>query len=281
MPGDDKRRGSIKVESGPTMSLRGALATKQSILPLTRRDGLLRGACHRARIRATRWLAMAVWLCPRKSFGIIRDPLRLDSDLAQLPGRHRDLAAEIKAGRGSRPAGHERHAVLVEDAFDIRHYRAQIGTKTGCQNDRIEFFAGRIGEYDTIRREIIDAAAHLDRPISDLRERADVDQRHAPVLFDHLARTFGRAAQAELFEIAEREPQHRCVDGIDEARGQAPIQDHPRENGKTEEIARNDLDRAAHGERDIDPGIGEIERDLASGIAEAYDQHALACIRFG
>jgi hypothetical protein len=32
-------------------------ATKQSIL-LLRRDGLLRGACHRARIRATRWLAM-------------------------------------------------------------------------------------------------------------------------------------------------------------------------------------------------------------------------------
>src|SRR5712672_983662 len=26
----------------------------------TRRDGLLRGACHRARIRATRWLAMTV-----------------------------------------------------------------------------------------------------------------------------------------------------------------------------------------------------------------------------
>jgi hypothetical protein len=32
-------------------------ATKQSILSW-RRDGLLRGACHRARIRATRWLAM-------------------------------------------------------------------------------------------------------------------------------------------------------------------------------------------------------------------------------
>jgi hypothetical protein len=37
-------------------------ATKQSILSL-RLDGLLRGACHRARIRATRWLAMtASWL---------------------------------------------------------------------------------------------------------------------------------------------------------------------------------------------------------------------------
>jgi hypothetical protein len=34
-------------------SLRGALATKQSI-PRHTKAGLLRGACHRARIRATR-----------------------------------------------------------------------------------------------------------------------------------------------------------------------------------------------------------------------------------
>src|SRR5437899_3137122 len=34
-------------------------ATEQSILPLLL-HGLLRGACHRARIRATRWLAMTV-----------------------------------------------------------------------------------------------------------------------------------------------------------------------------------------------------------------------------
>jgi hypothetical protein len=34
-------------------------ATKQSNLPLLL-HGLLRGACHRARIRATRWLAMTV-----------------------------------------------------------------------------------------------------------------------------------------------------------------------------------------------------------------------------
>src|SRR5260370_31559363 len=33
-------------------SLRGALATKQSILSFTWRDGLLRGACHRAALRA-------------------------------------------------------------------------------------------------------------------------------------------------------------------------------------------------------------------------------------
>jgi len=39
-------------------SLRGALATKQSSFSFRFNDGLLRGACHRARIRATRWLAM-------------------------------------------------------------------------------------------------------------------------------------------------------------------------------------------------------------------------------
>ena len=36
------------------VSLRGASATKQSMLSFARRDGLFRGACHRARIRATR-----------------------------------------------------------------------------------------------------------------------------------------------------------------------------------------------------------------------------------
>ena len=55
-----------------------AEATKQSILLLVRRDGLLRGACHRAHIRATRWLAMTAprraTLCrssPRESAGPI------------------------------------------------------------------------------------------------------------------------------------------------------------------------------------------------------------------
>jgi hypothetical protein len=42
-------------------SLRGALATKQSsFLFRGAKAGLLRGACHRARVRATRWLAMTI-----------------------------------------------------------------------------------------------------------------------------------------------------------------------------------------------------------------------------
>src|SRR5260370_12152778 len=35
-------------------------ATKQLILLFTRRDGLLRGPCHRARFAPARWLAMTV-----------------------------------------------------------------------------------------------------------------------------------------------------------------------------------------------------------------------------
>jgi hypothetical protein len=49
MPGHDD-------EAAVIASLRGAQATKQSTL--LGGHGLLRRACHRARIRATRWLAM-------------------------------------------------------------------------------------------------------------------------------------------------------------------------------------------------------------------------------
>ena len=41
-------------------SLRGAKATKQSSLSLLCSPGLLRGACDRARIRATRWFAITL-----------------------------------------------------------------------------------------------------------------------------------------------------------------------------------------------------------------------------
>src|SRR4029079_8774595 len=54
---------------GPALSpsLLGALATKQSILFFLSMHGLLRGACHRARIRATRWLAMTLKYPPDTS----------------------------------------------------------------------------------------------------------------------------------------------------------------------------------------------------------------------
>src|SRR5256885_8486527 len=54
--------------------------------------------------------------------------------------------------------------------------------RSGCENDGVEFFGCPIGEDDTVGREAIDTAAHLDRTIPDFGKRADVDQRHAAIL---------------------------------------------------------------------------------------------------
>ena len=171
--------------------------------------------------------------------------------------------------------------MVIEHALDTRNQPAQIGAEAGCENDGVEFFGARIAEYDTVGREAIDTAAHLDRAVPDFGERADIDQRHASILFNHLARSLRGTPETELLEIADRQPQHRRVDEIDETRGQPPVQDRPRQNGKAEQIARNDLDRTANGQGDIDAAIGEIERDLAAGIAEADDEHAPAGKRLG
>jgi hypothetical protein len=48
-------------------SLRGGKRRSNPSLRFTRRNGLRRGACHRARIRATRWLAMTEEAAERPS----------------------------------------------------------------------------------------------------------------------------------------------------------------------------------------------------------------------
>jgi hypothetical protein len=55
---------SENVKLCPTVIARSE-ATKQSILILHLPHGLLPGACHRARIRATRWLAMTLLISLR------------------------------------------------------------------------------------------------------------------------------------------------------------------------------------------------------------------------
>ena len=63
------RRGNAVVcfhIAGTTSMEYGVIARSESDEAIhsffARRNGLLRGACHRARIRATRWLAMTEWL---------------------------------------------------------------------------------------------------------------------------------------------------------------------------------------------------------------------------
>ena len=153
--------------------------------------------------------------------------------------------------------------------------------KAGRQHDRVEIFASPIVEHDAVVRQAVDPAAYLDGAVPDPAERADIDQRDAAVFGDHLARSFGRAAQTETFHRAEREPQYRRVDEIDHTRRQlqTPVEDRPGQDRQTQQIARQDLNRAANRERDIDAGLRQIERDLAARIAKPHHQHPLAQIR--
>ena len=65
---------------------------------------------------------------------------------------------------------------------------------------------------------------------------------------------------------------------IDQARRQVPIQDRPGQDRQTQEIARQNLNRAANRKRDIDAGLRQIERDLPARISQSDHQHPLAQI---
>ena len=186
------------------------------------------------------------------------------------------MTTEIQSRRDRRLPCDTRHAGPVEYAVNIRHQSAQVRTEAGCENDRANSLGRSVQENDAVRREPVDPAAYLDRAIPDPGEGADIDQRHAPIVLAHLARTFGRAAQSELLEITERQPQDRPVDDIDQTCGQMLIEDGPRHDGKTKQIPRDDLHWTANGHHHVDAGIRKVKGDLATGIAEADHEHTLS-----
>src|SRR6266700_7188786 len=77
-------------------------ATKQSRLSL--QHGLLRGACHRARIRAARWLAMTIQTQRIPTDALSSTRPQRPENFADLPGHHdvrrTDRRGDVDAGRG-------------------------------------------------------------------------------------------------------------------------------------------------------------------------------------
>jgi hypothetical protein len=71
------------------------------------RNGLLRGACHRARIRATRWLAMTVWRLAFWLFEIVKrtrpvpgnKPQKVVPDPLSIPGPQKGRRRDTFAGQ--------------------------------------------------------------------------------------------------------------------------------------------------------------------------------------
>src|ERR1700676_3412229 len=138
------------VVPAPTMlSLRGAIATKQSTL-VSLRAGLLRGACHRARVRATRWLA--------------KTGLETPQTRKQCQAEQRDRAEDEAECEGPEPAaarflGHDwrGHRGGNQRMFALDHAARDI-VGDGVDDDRD--VAG-FGEHDAaeagILHETIDA----------------------------------------------------------------------------------------------------------------------------
>jgi hypothetical protein len=86
-------------------------ATKQSI-PSPRRDGLLRGACHRARIRATRWLAMTAPIFKHASASSRRDASEFCKNHSPRDNRGRRECRASNAPAASR-AERKKHTSVV------------------------------------------------------------------------------------------------------------------------------------------------------------------------
>ena len=164
----------------------------------------------------------------------------------------------------------------IEHVLHVGHQTAQIGPETGRENDGVECLGRRIGEYDAIRRETIDAAAYPDRAVPDLGERPDIDQRHAPVLLDHLPRTFGGAAQSQLSMLPTASRNTGALMRSTRRAGKRRYRIAHDRIGKPRRSRGRIWTGTADRQRDIDAGIGKVERDLAAGIAEADHQHALA-----
>ncbi|SPJ14854.1 hypothetical protein SBBP2_1390017 [Burkholderiales bacterium] len=66
--------------------------------------------------------------------------MRFNPNLAQLPGRRRDEAAEKEAGFTGGSARCDRHPLAVKHALYVWQELAKVRTKAGRENDAIELF---------------------------------------------------------------------------------------------------------------------------------------------
>jgi len=73
-----------------------------------------------------------------------------------------------------------------------------------------------------------------------------------------LSRPFDGTAQAKLFHGAERQPQDRGIEPVDQAGRQVLVHDRPCQDRQPEKFARQKLHRAANRQSDIDAGITNV-----------------------
>src|SRR4051812_12131237 len=131
----------------------------------------------------------------------------LEPDLAQLPRRDRDMAAEEQAGMAGRAPAHDGRAGTIEHAVMIGQESAQTRAVAGRLYDDVEWRARSVVEMHVRARDPRDAGTHRDQSAPDAVDGADVQQRDLPVLGHLRHRSFCRPAQPEWLEIADRQPE--------------------------------------------------------------------------
>src|SRR5580700_7822420 len=210
---------------------------------------------------------------PRLSRDRVGNAFRLNADLPQLPERRRNDAAKEKAGLRCRSATDKRRSRCVQHASRLGPQRAEVWAEAGREDDRVKAFGGRLLEVDALAGKVCDIAPQLDPSVANRIEHSYVDEWYAPVFLDGLERPLGQALQAELFDRADREPEQGRVDLVRYSRGKQSAGEAPGEDRHSEQLPRDDVDRAADGERHVDARFAEVERDLAARGAKANNQN--------
>ncbi len=82
-------------------------------------------------------------------------------------------------------------------------------------------------------------------------------------------------AQSVFGQVAREQAHHRSVQGIGQLGRQGFLQDADGQEGDAEDLAADDVDRAAHGQGGLRAMLVQVDGDLAPRVAQAHHQHAL------
>jgi hypothetical protein len=187
--------------------------------------------------------------------------------------RRRSRRSRGRAGSRRRWRG---AAGVVERAGGRVEEGGERGPVAGGEHHGVVGSFDAVGEARARGVEGRDARHDLDLTPADPGDGADVEERDARVPADLGHRPVGELGEAERLDASERQEADEPGDGVGDAQRQDAQRDAPGEDRQPEEIAGDDVDRAANRHARPRAVLGEVDGDLAAGVAESDDQHALA-----
>ena len=209
---------------------------------------------------------------PRRD--VLRDPLRLDPDLAEHSGGRHVEPAEVEPGQGSGSARHVRDPPAVAHRWPVHEELLECRAVPGTEHHGVDSQTGPVGEQDALGSEFCDLRMDLDPAGTDVIHGPDVQHRDLPVPGHLGVRPVGELAQPHGGDVSDGESDERPGQGVGDpgrqpARGDAELQDgHPAEN-----VPRDHIDRRPHRHVHIGTMLDKVDRLLTRGVAEPHHKH--------